>query len=56
MQVFTSVVEAAVRLEAFRQHSNHERPHSSLAYQTPIAFKEAWLRAQAEQLDSNMPT
>ncbi len=56
MQVFTSVVEAAVRLEAVRQHYNHERPHSSLAYQTPRACTEAWRRAQAERRDSTIPT
>ena len=30
MQLFGSLVEARIRLEAFRQHYNSERPHSAL--------------------------
>ena len=44
MQLFSSLVEARIRLEAFRQHYNSERPHSALAYQTPLV-----------QLGSNNP-
>lgn len=32
---FHSLVEARVVIEQWRQHSNHERPHSALGYQTP---------------------
>ena len=30
--------EAKVIIEAWRQHYNHERPHSSLQYRTPVEF------------------
>jgi putative transposase len=56
MQVFGSLVEARIRLEAFRQHYNSERPHSALAYQTPLAFKQAWNEAQNKQQDSLIST
>jgi putative transposase len=42
LHVFTSLAEAWVRLNAFRQHYNSERPHSQLGYLTPLAFKAAW--------------
>jgi putative transposase len=51
MQVFTSLAEACVRLGAFRQQYNTERPHSQLGYLTPLAFKAAWLEAQAKVQD-----
>lgn len=56
MQLFRSLVEARIRLEAFRQHYNTERPHSALAYQTPLAFKQAWNEAQKKQQDSLIST
>jgi len=56
MQLFASVAEARVRLEAFRRHYNDERPHSRLGYQTPSEFKRAWLEAQAKQQDSHIST
>lgn len=56
MDVCVSVAEARVRLAGFRQHDNEERPHSSLAYQTPMEFKRAWMQAQAEAADSNIST
>jgi len=49
MQLFGSLIEARIRLEAFRHHYNSERPHSALAYQTPLAFKQAWNEAQTQQ-------
>jgi putative transposase len=55
-QLFGSLVEARIRLEAFRQHYNSERPHSALAYQTPLAFKQAWNEAQNKQRDSLIST
>jgi putative transposase len=45
MHVFTSVVEARVRLQAFRRHYTEERPHSALDYLTPSQFKHAWVTA-----------
>jgi putative transposase len=51
MHVFTSLAEACVRLGAFRQHYNMERPHSQLGYLTPLAFKAAWFEAQAKVQD-----
>lgn len=55
-EVFASVREARVRLQAFRQHYNEQRPHSRLAYQTPIEFKQAWIQAQAINGDPNIAT
>lgn len=37
-ELFTSMAEARVVLQDHRQHYNHRRPHSSLAYRTPAAF------------------
>lgn len=56
MHQFHSVAEACVRLDTFRQHYNHERPHSRLGYLTPLAFKTAWYQAQARQKDPNIDT
>jgi len=42
MEVFTSLAEAKVIVERWRQYYNTERPHSSLAYQTPSEYKAAW--------------
>ena len=56
MQLFSSLVEARICLEAFRQHYNTERPHSALSYQTPMAFKQAWNETQNKQRDSLIST
>lgn len=56
MYQFHSVAESAVRLGAFRQQYNHERPHSRLGYLTPRAFKTAWVEAQTKQQDSHIPS
>jgi putative transposase len=52
--LFSSVAESWVRLNAFRQHYNHDRPDSRLTYLTPIAFKTAWYEAQAKLEDPHI--
>lgn len=54
--LFYSLAESCVRLNTFRHHYNHERPHSRLGYLTPIAFKTAWYEAQAKQQDPHIGT
>ena len=41
LEWFRSRVEARVFIEAFRRRYNEERPHSSLGYATPDAFRRA---------------
>jgi putative transposase len=36
--VFTSVEDARRKIERWRRHYNHQRPHSSLGHQTPADF------------------
>lgn len=56
LHLFASVAEARVRLEAFRNQYNTDRPHSRLGYQTPSEFKQAWALSQENGPDSNIPT
>jgi putative transposase len=56
LHVFSSLAEAHVRLSAFREHYNGKRPHSRLGYLTPLAFKKAWLEAQANLQDPLIST
>jgi putative transposase len=56
LHVFSSLAEAHVRLNTFRQHYNAQRPHSRLGYLTPLAFKQAWLEAQAKLQDPLIST
>lgn len=35
---FRTIEEAEVKIRLWREHYNNERPHSSLGYQTPVAF------------------
>jgi len=56
LHVFSSLAEAHVRLSAFRQYYNGRRPHSRLGYLTPLAFKTAWLEAQANLQDPLIST
>jgi putative transposase len=51
LHVFTSLAEASIRLSAFRQHYNTERPHSQLGYLAPLVFKATWHEAQAKLQD-----
>src|SRR6185295_3645549 len=44
-EMFTSLLEAQVLVEAYRRSYNEERPHSALGYLTPAEFGE---RATAE--------
>ena len=37
---FRSLDEAKAIIEAWRHHYNHERPHSTLGYMTPVAFAQ----------------
>jgi putative transposase len=37
-EVFTSLLEAKVLVEEYRNHYNRERPHSALCYRTPAEF------------------
>jgi len=39
-EMFTSLLEAKVLIEEYRQHYNHLRPHSALGYLTPAEFTE----------------
>ena len=39
MEWFRTRAEARVLIEQWRQHYNHERPHSSLGYRSPAEFK-----------------
>jgi putative transposase len=42
MEVFYSLAETATIIQSWRHGYNHERPHSSLAYQTPAEFAATW--------------
>lgn len=41
---FLSMADAQVKLEAWREHYNHARPHSSIGNLTPIEFVAAYRR------------
>ncbi len=45
MEVFYSLREAQVKAEMWRRDYNEDRPHSSLSYQTPVEYREAFLGA-----------
>lgn len=53
-EVFASVTEAQVRLEAQRHWYNEERPHSSLKYLPPAVFARSWQQEQ-EQAKNKPP-
>ena len=39
---FYSLLDARGIIEAYRQYYNQERPHGSLGYLSPVAFKKQW--------------
>jgi putative transposase len=47
---FASVLEAKVLGQQHRHRHNHERPHSSLAYQTPVEFARRWWQNASDLL------
>ena len=50
MEWFRTRAEAKVIIEIWRQHYNADRPHSSLRYLTPLAFKRKGPEEQSEIL------
>ena len=40
-EVFADLLEAKVLVEDYRDHYNHQRPHSALGYRTPAEFAVA---------------
>lgn len=51
MEWFRNLWEAQVVIAQWRRHYNEERPHSSLAYQSPQAFRLAYESQHANQPD-----
>jgi len=41
-EIFTTLKEAQIIIESWRQHYNHLRPHSSLGYKPPAPEIVAW--------------
>jgi putative transposase len=48
-EVFTSLLEAKVLAESYRNHYNQERPHSALGYLTPAEFAASCEPASVEE-------
>ena len=48
MEWFRNRIEAKVVIETWRHHYNTVRPHSSLNYQTPMAFKKSLTTTQPD--------
>ncbi len=42
IEIFTTLLEAKIMAEDYRQDYNQNRPHSSLGYKTPHEFKQNW--------------
>ena len=42
VEIFTTLLEAKIMAEDYRQDYNQNRPHSSLGYKTPHEFKQNW--------------
>jgi len=47
--LFRSLAHARVELESWRRDYNTERPHSSLGWQTPLAFAARWQSPSAQR-------
>ena len=47
--IFTTLLEAKVIAEEYRQDANQNQPHSSLGYLTPHEFKQKWHHNNQEQ-------
>lgn len=54
-EVFLSLIEAQVRVEAWRGWYNDERPHSSLCYQTPREFAADYRAGRQKRQETNAP-
>jgi len=54
-ELFTSLAEAGVITEDYRLAYNHQRPHSSLGYQTPAAFAAVLREGSALTLPASSP-
>ena len=52
--LFRSLPHACVALDRWRWDYNTKRPHSSLGWQTPLAFATAWQRRCAQR-DRTLP-
>jgi putative transposase len=48
-EAFTSLLEAKVLVEEYRNHYNRERPHSALGYRTPAEFAASCELAEADE-------
>ena len=56
MEWFRNVDEARVVIGSWRRQGNEDRPHSSLDYQTPVAFRLAYEHQQGQRLGWAKPT
>jgi putative transposase len=56
LEWFRNGAEARVVIERWRRHYNHDRPHSSLGYQTPQEFRQAYDRQAVEMAALNAPS
>jgi putative transposase len=52
---FLSLEDAKEKIEAWRGHYNEERPHSSLGYQTPLAYQALIRESSEAPLQSGQP-
>jgi len=55
MEVFASLAEAGVIMQAWRNYYNQQRPHSSLGYLTPLQFKAAWHQQHRQNQELDQP-
>jgi len=46
MEIFYGVRDARATVRSWRRYYNEERPHGSLDYQSPLAFKRKWFSDQ----------